>query len=106
MKDSVKIKELEERLEELQEEKEDLENGEDELQAEYKDFIDEYNEEISIFNLKYLASKVLEEVDPIAYRCGYSDFISSRIDDLDYEISSFQDELNELNELEEDSKNT
>ena len=43
----------------------------------YDDMIDECNEEITISGMRYCASRVLKYADPIAYRCGFSDYIDS-----------------------------
>lgn len=40
---------------------------------EYDDYIDEFST-VEIGSLTYSGSRVLKELDPIAYRCGYSDF--------------------------------
>ena len=43
----------------------------------YDDMLDECYEEIKIGSLTYLPSQVLKEVDPIAYRCGFIDWLDS-----------------------------
>lgn len=43
----------------------------------YNEFIDETNEIVKIWNMEYLPSRVLEELDPIAYRCGFNDWLDS-----------------------------
>lgn len=50
--------------------------SEDEAERQYNDCID-FENEISIFGMSYLASRVLKEIDPIAYNCGFSDFTDS-----------------------------
>ena len=47
-----------------------------ELEEEYDDMIDECSEEIKIGYISFLASRVLKECDPIAYRCGLNDYAS------------------------------
>jgi hypothetical protein len=44
---------------------------------EYDDFLDEVSGDVQIGILSYSASQVLKEVDPIAYRCGFSDWLDS-----------------------------
>lgn len=46
-----------------------------ELEEMYKDFIDETTPMISIWGMEYEASRVLVEVDPIAYRVGFNDWL-------------------------------
>lgn len=43
----------------------------------YNDMIDECNPIVSIFGMEYLPSRVLEEIDPIAYNCGLADYLDA-----------------------------
>lgn len=52
--------------------------SENDLEILYDEMLDEVHGEIKIGTLSYFASKVLSEVDPTAYRCGFADW-------LDYE---------------------
>jgi len=57
-------------------------NGEEklserELLQRYRDDLNETHEEIKIGVVTFLPSRVLEEVDPIAFRCGFSDWTDS-----------------------------
>ena len=45
-----------------------------EMTKRYRDFLDEVNGPVCIGTLEYCASRVLEEVDPIAFNCGFSDW--------------------------------
>lgn len=47
----------------------------------FADFLDEIYGEVEICGHKYQSSSVLEEVDPIAYRCGFSDWLDSQLTD-------------------------
>lgn len=47
----------------------------------YDDMLDDCNGDIEIMGMKYCTSRVLREVDPIAYNCGFSDYVSSLYDD-------------------------
>lgn len=40
----------------------------------YDDYLDEVCEEVKIGQLTYLPSRVLKEIDPIAYDCGFNDY--------------------------------
>lgn len=54
---------------------------EDEAYDRYDDMLDGVVEDMVIGDLTFSASQVLKECDPIAYRCGFSDFESSQIED-------------------------
>lgn len=41
----------------------------------YDEFLDEVNPMITICGMEYCPSKVLEDTDPIAYRCLFSDWL-------------------------------
>ena len=53
-----------------------------ELEELYKDFIDGTTPTVNIWGMEYEASRVLQEVDPIAYRVGFNDWLDS-LDDCD-----------------------
>jgi hypothetical protein len=42
----------------------------------YRDEIDQFNE-VKIFGMSFCASRVLEELDPIAFNCGFSDWLDA-----------------------------
>lgn len=52
----------------------------DREESEYQEWLDEIYDEIDVCGYKYPASKVLEDVDPTAYRCGLSDWESEQDD--------------------------
>ena len=41
--------------------------------------------------MTYCASEVLSRVDPIAYRCGYSDWQDSEFSDIEYWVEKMND---------------
>lgn len=41
----------------------------------YDEMLDACHEAVKIGNLTYSPAQVLKEVDPIAYRCGFADFL-------------------------------
>lgn len=52
------------------------------LVSQYNDMIDESSEtRIKIGCIEFEASRVLEELDPIAYRCGLNDYYDSICDE-------------------------
>ena len=50
---------------------------EHEAEALYNELIDECNEPINIFGAQYLPSHALKELDPIAYNCGFTDWLDA-----------------------------
>ena len=53
------------------------------------EFIDQENEMVQIGSLTYYPSRVLKEVDPIAYRCYISDMENAYYCDFKYELESY-----------------
>lgn len=66
----------------------------------YDEFLDEIHGEVEICGYSYQASLALERVDPIAYRCGFSDFqdmVYSEVkDELDGTTGNYVTETVEL----------
>lgn len=52
----------------------------------YDEMLDECNEEVNICGMTYSPSECLKRVDPIAYRCGLSDWADSERSDILYTI--------------------
>jgi predicted RNase H-like nuclease len=81
----------------------------DDYEAQYRDMLEEISGPVCIGSLEYSAARVLEEVDPTAYRCGLNDYVDSleKNEDQHYitleeELEALTDELNDLeSELEE-----
>lgn len=48
-------------------------HDEEQMEGMYRELLDD--EPVRIGSLEYSASYVLEQIDPIAYRCGFSDFL-------------------------------
>ena len=83
----------------------DLENkidnfaiDEDKYDENYDEWLDEIYGEIMIGNISFLPSRILKELDPIAYRCGFSDYIDSLDIEDDEEYQELQTELEEVKE--------
>ena len=83
-----------------------------EHEEDYKENLDSEGE-VNVCGLTFSPSKIIEELDPTAYRCGLIDFVDSLdvADDpgykeLEEELETLEDELtdleNELEELEEE----
>lgn len=60
------------------------ENGD--FRESYEDILDELSP-VKVGNIEFDASRILENLDPIAYRVGLNDFIDSEGEDIRYAIS-------------------
>jgi hypothetical protein len=98
-KENKEIEKLEEEIEELEAEKERLENNEN--IDEYDDVLDDSYGEIDVCGIKYSASHLLKEVDPIAYSCGMNDFNDSRISEIEEKIHELKEEIDEIKQTKE-----
>jgi predicted RNA-binding protein with EMAP domain len=83
-----------ERIEELKEEIDRIENMEDWEEEEYNDYLDEATEAQYLIDT-YGVSRILKEVDPIAYNMGKGEYWENK----KYELEE------ELKELENDNSN-
>lgn len=84
---------------------------------EFSDWIDSIYPEVSVGSLTFSPSEIMKELDPIAYRCGKSDYesnydlddceeyttlkdkfesLENELEDLESELSDLTDELEEL----------
>ena len=104
-------------LADVRHEMETFEPDEKEAEDAYDDMLDVCYEPFRIGRMEYCPSQVLREVDPIAYRCGLSDFVDSepadiwsgyreleeREEELNDELSDLEDELEEAKEEAEDN---
>lgn len=52
----------------------EFEVTEDEIESEFRDMLDEIFESFRFGSLTYCPSRVLSEIDPVAYRCELADF--------------------------------
>ncbi len=55
------------------------------------DTIDETNPEVDVCGMKYCASRVLKELDPIAYSMVRDDVINMIAEDIEYELNHYSD---------------
>ena len=49
-----------------------------ELEELYKDFLNDSLETVKIMGMEYEPARVLQEIDPIAYRVGFSDWLDGQ----------------------------
>lgn len=68
-------------------------------ESEYDEFLDEIEGSVTVAGMQFYASDILKSCDPVAYRCGKSDFESNY--DLD-NCEEYNDLNNELGALEYD----
>lgn len=83
--------ELRKEIEELKERLKELENSENE--EEYDQMLDECYGTFKIGQLEFYPSRILSELDPIAYNCGLAEFNDEEIGKLTEEIEEKEEEL-------------
>ena len=54
---------------------------EDQAVEMYDEMLDDCEGPVELCGMTYSASQVLREVDPVAYRCGFNDYVDSLTDD-------------------------
>ena len=67
---------------------------ESDMEAGYDDMLSEVYGLVSIAGLEYDTAYALKELDPIAYRCGYADYVSAyyvEIDPGDFPVTTEDD---------------
>ena len=96
-----RVDEIVERVTEIEERLETIEG--DDNEAEYDEMIDECTEDIVIFGMTYSPSRVLKEIDPIAYRCGITDYNDEELSELENELEELEDEQRQLEGDDDDS---
>lgn len=96
--------ELLKRIGEIENELYNFEIDPDNYEESYKDLIDDIYGPVTIAGVKFTASRILEELDPIAYRCGLTDYVDGLdvTDDEEYRAleSGLADLESELADLE------
>lgn len=81
-------------------------------ESEYIDHLDDCYGEVSVCGMSYSAGRVLSEVDPVAFRCGWGDYESEiqseleaqleREDESDIEFEVHPDDVEEEEEEDEE----
>jgi hypothetical protein len=59
---------------------------EHELEQQYRDDLDESHGTVKIAGYEYETSQALESVDPTAFRCGFTDWLSFELDERLIEV--------------------
>lgn len=78
-------------LEEVSEEEfnEELENEiEHYIEESYDDVLDDMYPPYQVGCCTFYASNVLRQLDPVAYHCGFDDFVDSELSDKKYELET------------------
>lgn len=66
----------------------------------YRDMLDECEPEVNVAGLSFVPSRVVEELDPVAFRCGVNDYVASLVGEtLSEEIDGNHYDLEEVNEI-------
>jgi cell division protein FtsB len=91
----TQIEGLLEEIDELKQQIDDIENNEDSAVSEYDEMIDEQGV-VEVGYITFSPSRVLKELDEIAYNCGYNDYFDERLSELSDEIEGKRKEIDEL----------
>ena len=87
--------EVETRIGEIKKELECFEINQDKHEESYRECIDEQGP-VVVAGMRFTASRILEELDPIAYRCGLADYVDSLDVADDEEYKELENELADL----------
>ena len=109
----LKLAELENRREELQSEIDNFDCSDYVSESDYDNWLNDAYGEVEVAGMSYSTSRVLREIDPIAYNCGFSDYCDSLYNtdfpeflDLISELESVENEIESVEyEIEEENKN-
>lgn len=61
----------------------DLEVSEGEAEEQYNEMLNDVYGVVNIAGLEYETARALRDVDPVAYRCGYADYVSEYLHEVD-----------------------
>lgn len=76
----------------------DVSNGEIDDYAAYDESLDSEGT-VTVAGMEFYPSRILEELDPVAYRCGYNDWVDS--DQCDLEDAIENEDYSEIEWIEE-----
>ena len=72
------------------------------LEQLYRDMLDELEPEVKVAGLSFCASRIIEELDPTAFRCGVCDYADSLVgDSISEEIAGDHYDLQEVEDIRE-----
>jgi len=103
---AIELKQVE--IEEKEEEIDNFELDPDDYEESYKECLDSEGP-VNVAGMRFDASRIIEELDPTAYRCGLNDYVDSlekeedpKYKELEEELETLEDELADLeSELED-----
>jgi len=83
------------------------------IEQAYRDYLDECEPEVKVAGLSFCASRIIEELDPIAFRCGVCDHadglincaITEEINGNYYDLSKAESIVDEVEAEEEELEN-
>jgi len=100
---SINIERVKEQIKELKNKIDNFDCSEYATDEQYSDFLDELYGAVDICGYKYSSSYALQELDPIAYNCGFSDYCNTlepsdfkEYQELESELDELESELDEL----------
>ena len=106
------IRKMQAQITDKEKQQEQIELDPDGYEDQFDEMLDDSIPEIEIGCLTYSPSRVLKNVDPVAYRCSLNDFVDSLdVEDSDEykalqsEIDDIQDEIDQLQSDIEDLEN-
>lgn len=89
------------RIQEREDKQKKLDNFEldsDNYEEQFRGFIDEVSDEVVVLGMRFPPSRVLEELDPIAFSCGLADYVNNLDKTQDQEYQELEGELGALND--------
>jgi hypothetical protein len=70
------------------------------LEQLYRDMLDECEPEVKVAGLSFCASRIVEELDPVAFRCGVNDYADGLVNDsITEEINGNHYDLREAQDI-------
>jgi len=70
------------------------------LEQLYRDMLDECEPEVRVAGLSFCASRIVEELDPVAFRCGVNDYADGLVNDsITEEINGNHYDLREAQDI-------
>ena len=98
------IRKMQALIAEKEKQQEQIELDPDDYEDQFDDMLDEAGT-VDACGYSFYPSRILKELDPVAYRCGMNDFVDSLdVEDSD-EYKALQDEIDQLQSDIEDLEN-
>ena len=70
------------------------------LEQLYRDMLDECEPKVKVAGLSFCASRIVEELDPVAFRCGVNDYADGLVNDsITEEINGNHYDLREAQDI-------